>query len=211
MFDLVGFIKAAGYLGIFAVVFSESGLLVGAVLPGDSLLFTAGFLASQQYLNILPLVSVAFLGAVLGDGVGYWMGRKFGPRVFTKEDSLFFSKDHVARAEGFYERYGGWAIVLARFVPVVRTLAPIIAGVGRMHYPAFLFYNVIGGVLWAIGVPLVGYYLGRAVPNADRYLLPIVALIIFLSVLPGITHFLKYPENRRKISQFLRKNIFRTS
>jgi len=209
MFDLVALIKAAGYLGIFGIIFAESGLLIGAFLPGDSLLFTAGFLASQGYLNILILVFISFIGAVTGDGVGYWLGREFGPKVFTRKDSLFFSKDHVERAHIFYKKYGGRAIILARFIPVGRTLAPIIAGVGGMHYPTFLFYNVIGGAIWAVGLPLAGFYLGSVIPNADRYLVPIVVGIIAISVLPGLIHFLKNGESRRQMASFIRERILR--
>ena len=209
MFDLVALIKAAGYLGIFGIIFAESGLLIGAFLPGDSLLFTAGFLASQGYLNILILVFISFIGAVTGDGVGYWLGREFGPKVFTRKDSLFFSKDHVERAHIFYKKYGGRAIILARFIPVGRTLAPIIAGVGGMHYPTFLFYNVIGGAIWAVGLPLAGFYLGSVIPNADRYLVPIVVGIIAISVLPGLIHFLKNGESRRQMVSFIRERILR--
>ena len=209
MFDLVALIKAAGYLGIFGIIFAESGLLIGAFLPGDSLLFTAGFLASQGYLNILILVFISFIGAVTGDGVGYWLGREFGPKGFTRKDSLFFSKDHVERAHIFYKKYGGRAIILARFIPVGRTLAHIIAGVGGMHYPTFLFYNVIGGAIWAVGLPLAGFYLGSVIPNADRYLVPIVVGIIATSVLPGLIHFLKNGESRRQMASFIRERILR--
>ncbi len=209
MFDLVALIKAVGYLGIFGIIFAESGLLIGVFLPGDSLLFTAGFLASQGYLNILVLISISFIGAVTGDGVGYWLGRKFGPKVFTRKDSIFFSQDHVERAHIFYKKYGGRAIIFARFIPVGRTLAPIIAGVGGMHYPTFLFYNVIGGAFWAVGLPLVGFYLGSVIPNVDRYMIPIVAGIVVASVLPGIIHFLKNGENRRHLVSFIRERILR--
>src|SRR3989338_8122881 len=190
MFDLAALIKTAGYLGLFGIVFAESGLFIGFFLPGDSLLFTAGFLASQGFFNLTFLMALTFLGAVLGDSFGYAFGKKLGPRIFKKEDSLLFHKDHLERAQKFYQKHGGKAIILARFMPVVRTFAPILAGVGKMNYPAFLFYNIIGGALWATGLTLLGYYLGSVIPNIDKYLLPIIALIIFLSVLPTLIHIL---------------------
>jgi membrane-associated protein len=203
--DLVTLIKAAGYLGLFVIIFSESGLLIGFFLPGDSLLFTAGFLASQGFLNIVWLIAITFLGAIVGDSVGYAFGKKIGPRVFSREDSLFFHKDHLDRARRFYERHGGKTIILARFMPVVRTFAPILAGVGKMQYKIFLTYNVIGGALWAIGVTLLGYGLGNTVPNADRYLLPIITLIIALSVIPSLIPFIKNKDERTQLLALIRR------
>lgn len=195
MFDITSLIKAAGYLGVAVVVFAESGLLVGLFLPGDSLLFTAGFLASQGFLSIVPLAFVAFAAAVIGDSVGYWFGRRFGRSVFTRKDSLFLDEGHIERAERFYATYGPKTILLSRFVPVVRTLAPVLAGVGNMEYRLFLSYNILGGLVWGVGLSLAGYWLGRNIPNVDRYLLPIVALIIVLSVVAGLWQFLR--ERRR--------------
>lgn len=191
MFDLGALLKASGYLGLFAIIFSESGLLVGFFLPGDSLLFTAGFLAAQGLFDIKILVILTFLGAVLGDSFGYAFGHKVGPKIFRREDSIFFHKDHLERARVFYEEYGGKAVVLARFMPIVRTFAPILAGVGNMRYGKFLFYNVIGGFIWAVGFLVFGFYLGSFVPNPDRYVLPIVAVIIVSSFIPPIYEFLK--------------------
>ncbi len=189
-FNLVTFIKAAGYIGIFSMIFAESGLFIGFFFPGDSLIFTAGFLASQGYFNIIILIVFCFIGAVLGDSFGYAFGKKTGPKLFTKEDSLVFKKSHLERARIFYEVHGGKTIILARFMPVIRTFAPILAGVGMMKYSVFLFYNIIGGALWAISLLLVGYFLGNIIPNVDRYIIPIVALIIILSILPPIIHIL---------------------
>lgn len=198
-FDLVSLIKTAGYVGVFIITFAESGLFIGFFLPGDSLLFTAGFLASQGFLNIAPLMIVAFLGATIGDSVGYAFGKKIGPHIFIKEDSIFFHKDHLKRAENFYNKYGAKTIVIARFMPIVRTFAPILAGVGRMRYGAFVFYNIVGGALWALGLSGLGYYLGNSIPNIDHYLLPIIAGIIFLSVLPGIVHVARNKAYREQI------------
>ena len=209
-FDLITLIKTVGYLGLFVITFAESGLLIGFFLPGDSLLFTAGFLASQGFLNIAILMTVSFLGAITGDSVGYAFGKKIGPMIFTKEDSLLFHKDHLQRAKMFYERYGSKTIVVARFMPIVRTFAPILAGVGNMHYGTFVFYNIFGGALWSFGLSGLGYYLGNTIPNIDRYLLPIIAGIIILSVSPTAIHILHNKEYRaqimRSISRTWKKN-----
>ncbi|HEV2109509.1 MAG TPA: VTT domain-containing protein [Thermomicrobiales bacterium] len=187
-FDLEELIRAVGYLGLFGIIFAETGLLVGFFLPGDSLLFTAGFLASQGYLNIALLVLVCFVAAVVGDATGYAFGNRVGRRLFRRPESLLFNPDHLQRAERFFERHGGKAIILARFLPIVRTFIPVVAGIGSMSYPRFLSFNVIGAVLWAIGLPLAGYFLGSAIPSVDRYLLPIILLIIIVSVLPTAIH-----------------------
>lgn len=209
MFDLVTLIKTVGYLGIFGMVFAESGLFFGFFFPGDSLLFTAGFLASQGYLEIWPLVILCFVAAVAGDSVGYAFGRRVGPKIFSREDSLFFHRDHLERAEKFYEAHGGKTIILARFMPVVRTFAPIVAGVGQMRYRRFLAYNIVGGFFWGIGLPLAGYFLGQTVPGIDQYLVPIILGIIIVSVLPGIIHILHDPRQRRQLVSFFRERKWR--
>ncbi len=192
--DLVPLIKTGGYLLIFAFVFAESGLFIGFFLPGDSLLFTAGFLASQGYLNIWILAIGAFFFAVLGDNVGYAFGKKVGVKLFTKEDSWLFKKSHLEKAQKFYEDHGRKTIILARFMPIVRTFAPIVAGMGNMDYKIFFLYNIVGGFLWAVGLSLMGYILGNAIPDIDRYLLPIIGGIIFISILPPIVHVLRNKE-----------------
>lgn len=206
--DLASFIVAAGLLGLFFMVFAESGLLIGFFFPGDSLLFTAGFLASQGFFNIWILVAISFAGAVLGDSFGYAFGKKTGPMIFRKDDSILFNRRHLERAAIFYERHGGITIVLARFLPVIRTFVPILAGVGRMRYGTFLFYNVFGAAFWAVGLPLAGFFLGKTVPGADRYLLPIIAAIIVISSIPPLLHFLRNPEDRRRIWNFLRRKKY---
>lgn len=207
MFDLISLIKTVGYLGIFGIVFAESGLLLGFFLPGDSLLFTAGFLASQGFLHIGPLLLLVFFGAVLGDNVGYSFGYKVGPMIFTREDSLLFHKDHLERARVFYEKHGPKALVLARFMPGIRTFAPILAGVGKMHYPTFFIYNIAGGLLWGVGLPLLGYFLGNTIPNIDAYLVPIILLIIFLSVVPTLIHVWRNADERRRIWGIIKKKF----
>ena len=190
--DLVLLIQTVGYLGIFTIVFLESGLLIGFFFPGDSLLFTAGFLASQGYLDIRILILECFVAAVLGDSIGYLIGVKLGPKIFTKENSIFFQKKHLDRAQKFYDKHGGKTIVLARFIPVIRAFAPVVAGAGKMNYKKFVFFNLFGAILWAIGVTLAGYYLGSLIPDVDKYLLPIVGLIVIVSVLPFLHHLLVY-------------------
>src|SRR6266571_5229374 len=167
--DLATLIQTVGYLGIFLMVFADSGVLLGLVLPGDSLLFTAGLLASQGHLNLWFLMLVAALGAILGDSAGYTFGKRVGPKLFVREDSWFFTKRHLDRACHFYARHGGQTIVLARFLHVVRTLAPMIAGAADMHYGTFLFYNIFGGLFWAISVSALGYWLGNTIPAIDHY------------------------------------------
>ncbi|MCX6780998.1 MAG: VTT domain-containing protein [Candidatus Magasanikbacteria bacterium] len=189
MFNLVALITAGGYLAVAGIIFAESGLLIGFFLPGDSLLFTAGFLASQGYLNIVVLVVLACIAAVAGDSLGYSIGKKFGRKIFTREDSIFFDKKHAERAEAFYKMHGGKAITLARFMPIVRTFAPVVAGIANMPYHTFFFYNVMGAFAWAAGVPLIGYFAGSYIPNVDHYLFPIILGILVLSILPGAIHF----------------------
>ena len=196
--DLESFIKTAGYLGLFFIVFAESGLFIGFFLPGDSLLFTAGFLASQGYLNIWILAPLTFIAAILGDNFGYAFGRRVGPVIFRREDSILFHKDHLERASKFYATHGPKTLVLARFLPIIRTFAPILAGVGQMHYRVFFTYNILGAVLWALGMTVLGYLLGATVPNADKYLIPIILAIIIVSILPTLYHVVKNREYVRK-------------
>lgn len=205
-FDLKTFIETVGYLGVFFIVFAESGLLIGFFLPGDSLLFTAGLLAAEGFFNLPILIVLSVIAAVTGDSVGYVFGSKVGRKLFNKEDSLLFKKEHLLKAESFYEKHGGKTIVLARFMPFIRTFAPIVAGIGRMRYSHFLLFNLIGGLLWAVGLPLLGYFLGRSIPNVDKYLLPIIAVIVVASVAPSALHL--YRENREKIHQAV-KNLLR--
>lgn len=183
-FDLTTLIQAIGYLGIASIVFAESGLFFGFFLPGDSLLFTAGFLASSGFFNIFLLVAITTTCAIAGDSVGYWFGKKVGPFIFSKPDSFWFSQKRVADARAFFESHGASSIILARFIPAVRTFTPILAGVAEMKYRTFLTYNVVGGILWGTGMPLAGYFLGKIVPHPDRYIVPVVLLIVFISLLP---------------------------
>ena len=196
MFDLVPLIQVGGYIGLFLIIFAESGLFFGFFLPGDSLLFTAGFLSSQGYFSIMPLTLLLFIAAVSGDAVGYLFGKKVGPKIFSRPKSFFFRPSHMEKTARFFDRYGAKTILIARFVPVVRTFAPIMAGVGGMKYRTFAKYNVVGGLLWAIGLTVLGYVFGQRVPNADQYVMPIVIVIIIVSFLPPIWEYFK--ERGRK-------------
>ena len=209
MLNFETILPTIGIIGIFLIIFAESGLLIGFFLPGDSLLFTAGFLASQGIFDIRVLSIACFIAAVIGDSVGYAFGHKVGRRLFNKTDSIFFHKDHLMKAENFYEIHGKKTIVLARFMPVIRTFAPIVAGIGKMNYKTFISYNIVGGLIWSVGLTMMGYFLGKSIPNVDRYLLPIIALIIILSILPQTIHILRNPNHRRNINQFIRTKIFK--
>lgn len=184
--DLAPLIRSAGYLGIFLIVCADSGLLLGLVLPGDSLLCTAGLLAAQGHLNLWLLMIVASLGAIIGDSVGYACGKRVGPRLFARKDTWFFTQHYLDRARHFYARHGGKTIVLARFLHFVRTLAPMIAGAADMPYGTFLVYNIGGGLFWAIGVSALGYWLGNTLPDIDQYILPILGIIGLFALSPTL-------------------------
>ena len=202
MFDLVNLVQTAGYLGLFAIIFAESGILIGLFLPGDSLLFTTGFLASQGYLDVWVLIPLLFTAAFLGDSTGYWIGDKVGPKIFNRPKSFWFNPENVEKTRAFFEKHGAQAVVLARFLPIVRTFIPVMAGVGEMKYRTFVFYNAVGAFLWATGLTLGGYLFGNIIPDADRYVLPVVLLIIIASLLPPAWHMIK---ERRKKSDIIRK------
>jgi membrane-associated protein len=182
--DPIGIIQTGSYLGIALIIFAESGLLVGIFLPGDSLLFAAGLLAGSGILSFLPLVLFVIAAAIAGDSVGYWFGKNVGVNFFKRKDSRFFKQEYMHRTEQFYEKYGGRAVILARFVPIIRTLAPIFAGVGAMPYTTFLRYNTIGAVVWGAGVTSLGYFLGSIIPDSEKYILPITLVIVVVSFLP---------------------------
>jgi membrane-associated protein len=186
-------IRTGGLILVALVIFAECGLLIGFFLPGDSLLFTAGLLASQGSfgLNIWVLSILCGIAAVLGPLVGYWYGHWMGPRLFTREDSLLFKKRHLIRAHEFYERNGGKALILARFIPIVRTFAPVVAGMAAMDYGKFVMYTVVGAAIWAVGVTWAGFFLGSVYPDAGKYLEYIVVAIVVLSILPPAIHLLR--------------------
>ncbi|MDD3531062.1 MAG: VTT domain-containing protein [Candidatus Pacebacteria bacterium] len=189
--DPIEMVKTGSYLGIAFIIFAESGLLFGIFLPGDSLLFAAGLLSAAGFLSIGPLVFFVIIAAIIGDSVGYWFGANVGTNFFKKKDSFFFKQEYLKRTERFYKLYGGRAVVLARFVPIVRTIAPILAGVGSMSYQTFLSYNMLGGALWGAGMVAIGYSLGSIIPNSESYILPFSLVIIVISFLPIFINILR--------------------
>jgi membrane-associated protein len=197
--DLPALVQWAGYLGLAAIVFTETGLFFGFFLPGDSLLVTAGLLVSQGLpLNIYALGALLTMAAIAGDNTNYWVGRLSGPRVFRRDESLFFKRRHVDRAHAFYARNGPKTVVLARFMPIVRTFAPLVAGVAEMDYRTFLAFSVIGGTAWIWSMLFIGYWLGRYVPGVARHIEFVILAVIGLSLLPG---FIGWARERRVTSE----------
>ena len=181
-------VRVGGYVGLTGIIFAETGLLVGFFLPGDSLLVTAGLLASQPEfgLNVYALGGLLTVAAIVGNTVGYVIGRFSGPRLFTRDDSLLFKKKHLYRAHEFYEKHGGKTLVLARFMPIVRTFVPVVAGLANMPFGAYTVYNVLGGVTWIWSMLFIGYFLGRSVPGIDKYIELMILVIVGLSLLPAV-------------------------
>jgi membrane-associated protein len=184
--DLPTLVQWAGLFGIAAIIFSETGLLVGVFLPGDSLLVTAALFAAKGYLNVYLLASVLPIAAICGNSLGYFIGRTTGPRIFSRENSLFFNKKHAMRAHDFYEKHGKKTIVLAQFMPVIRTFAPVIAGVAGMRFHTFIAYNVFGALFWIWSMLGIGYFLGNYIPGIDQHIEIVVVVVVFISILPGI-------------------------
>lgn len=182
--DIIPIIKTVGLIGIFLIVFAESGLFFGFFLPGDSLLFSAGLIASFGFFNIYILILVCILASIAGDNVGYWTGKRFGPKLFTKDKGFLFKKKRIEDAENFYKKHGRYTIIIARFIPVIRTFAPIVAGIGKMDYKIFFIYNVVGGIIWPVSLIYLGYFLGQIIPDSEKYILPVVGLIILISIFP---------------------------
>lgn len=192
--DVKGLVEWGGYVGVTFIIFAETGLLVGFFLPGDSLLVTAGLLASQPdrfSLNVYVLGVVLSVASILGNTAGYYIGRITGPKLFRRENSLLFNRKHLERAHAFYERHGGKTIVLARFMPIVRTFVPVVAGMGQMEYRRYTLYNVIGGVAWIWSMLFVGYFLGRYIPGIGDHIEIVILVVIVVSFLPGIIGWLR--------------------
>lgn len=185
-------VASVGYVGLFLIVFIETGLFFGFFLPGDSLVVTAGFLASQGYFDVGILVCVFIVSAILGYAVAYWLGRYFSEWLLRRRDSLFFKKRYLQEAKLFYEKHGPLALVVGRLLPIVRTFVPIAAGLAGMPSRRYMLWNVIGGLLWGGGLCLLGYALGELIPNAEHYILPCVIAIIILSLLPACWHLYKH-------------------
>lgn len=197
MLDPIVLIQTVGLIGIIFVIFAETGLFFGFFFPGDSLLFTAGLLASQGIFNIYHIVILCIIAAILGDSVGYWSGRKYGRKLFERDAGFLFKKKRIHEAEEFYKRHGKYTIIIARFVPIIRTFAPIVAGIGDMHYRTFISYNIFGGIIWVSLMSFMGYFLGGMITNPDKYIIPIALLIIFISIIPILIKIIR--EKFRKI------------
>ncbi len=193
--DLPALVTWAGYIGLFAIIFTETGLFFGFFLPGDSLLVTAGLLISQGLqIDLIKLGVLLTIAAVAGDTLSYWIGRTSGPRLFAREDSMFFKRKHLMRAAEFYEKHGAKTIVLARFMPIVRTFAPVVAGAAMMNYRQFWIYNLVGGIAWIWSMLLTGYFLGSRFPAVGQHLEKVILIVIFLSILPGIISWMRARE-----------------
>lgn len=198
-FEIIPLIQTIGLIGIFLFVFAESGLFFGFFLPGDSLLFTAGILASASHFSLLPLLLGCFVMAILGDTVGYYFGMKMGPKIFSRPKSFFWNPNNLKKTSLFFEKYGNKTITLARFVPIVRTFAPIMAGVGKMKYKTFLYWNILGAMFWTGGMIVGGYFLGHSIKNIDQYILPLVVFIILLSFAPILMEFFKNSRESKEV------------
>jgi membrane-associated protein len=201
IYDVQAIVRLGGMVALVAVIFAETGLLVGFFLPGDSLLVTAGLFCTSATPGEPPLLNIVWLNllcmaaAIAGDTVGYWIGAKSGPRLFTREQSLFFSKKHLLRTKAFYDRHGGKTIIMARFMPFLRTFAPVVAGVGKMEYRRFLSFNVFGGIGWVFSMTMLGFLLGKHYPPITKQIDKVIIVIIFVSLLPGAISWLL---NRKK-------------
>ncbi len=205
IYDVRSIVMWAGYLGLAVIIFTETGLLAGFFLPGDSLLVTAGLFAAtndpvsgEPFLNIVYLNLSLIPSAILGDATGYWIGSKAGPRLFKKEKSFFFRKDYLIKTQEFYEKHGGVTIIIARFMPIIRTFAPTVAGIAKMKYTKFAQFNIFGGILWVLSMTLLGFYLGRLIPGVEKHIDKVIIIIVFLSILPGIIKYLKHKFGKKK-------------
>lgn len=198
-------ILGGGYVAIGLTIFAESGLLIGFFLPGDTLLFGAGILAAQGTFHLPLLITVIVVAAILGDNVGYSIGRRFGRQLFRRKDGAIFKQEYLQQAEAFYEKHGGKTVILARFVPIVRTFAPVVAGISHMPRSTFVLYNVIGGLLWGVTLPLIGYYIGSKIPGIERFVEPVILIVVVLSVAPAIIHLLRQENFRAAVKAKFRR------
>jgi membrane-associated protein len=189
--DVRGLVQWGGYIALAIIVFTETGLMIGFFLPGDSLLVTAGLFAAKGDLNIVFLNVLLMFCAITGDATGYYIGKKLGPALFRKEDSLLFKKKHLIATHDFYEKHGGKTIIIARFVPIIRTFAPVVAGMAGMTYRRFFIFNVVGGIGWVFSMTMTGYVLLKLIPNAEKHIHIIIVVVIFVSLLPGIIEILR--------------------
>lgn len=197
IYDVKSLVMWAGYIGLVFIVFAETGLLVGFFLPGDSLLVTAGLFAATGELNIFYLNLLLIPAAILGNIAGYFIGRKAGPRLFNREQSLLFRKDYIIKTKVFYEKHGASTMIITRFMPILRTFAPVVAGIGGMDYSKFLLYNIIGALAWILSMTLTGYYLATLIPGVDKHIEKVIIIVVFLSLLPGIIKYLKHKFGKK--------------
>ncbi|HYI11996.1 MAG TPA: VTT domain-containing protein [Thermoanaerobaculia bacterium] len=196
--DVRGLVQAGGYIALAIIVFTETGLMIGFFLPGDSLLVTAGLFAAKGDLNIVYLNLLLMFCAITGDATGYYIGKKLGPALFRKEDSLLFKKKHLIATQEFYERHGGKTIIIARFVPVIRTFAPVVAGMAGMSYKRFALFNVVGGIGWVFSMTMLGYLLVTLFPATEQHIEKVIIIVIFLSLLPGVIEWLRARARSRR-------------
>jgi membrane-associated protein len=198
--DVRGLVQAGGYIALAIIVFTETGLMIGFFLPGDSLLVTAGLFAAKGDLNIVYLNVLLITCAILGDATGYYIGKKLGPALYRKEDSLLFKKKHLLATQEFYERHGGKTIIIARFVPIVRTFAPVVAGMAGMGYRRFALFNIVGGIGWVFSMTMLGYLLVTMFPATEQHIEKVIIIVIFLSLLPGIIEYLRAKSRAKRES-----------
>jgi membrane-associated protein len=194
-------IQTGGLLLVGLIVFAEVGLLLGFILPGDTLLIAAGVYAHEGKIALIPVIAITIFAAITGDSLSYYWGRKLGPAVFKKDDSVLFNTSHVARAEKFYAKYGAKALLITHFLPVVRAFMPMLAGVAKMPYRRFLVFNIAGDILWAVSVTLVGYYIGSRIPGVDKYILLLVFAAVFFSAAPTLYHYIRMRLKSRAANQ----------
>ena len=199
VYNVPELIRIAGLLGLIVIIFAETGLMVGFFLPGDSLLITAGLFAYKGDLNIWTLNIALVLAAIIGDATGYYIGRRTGQALYSRPNSLLFRRDHLIKTHEFYEKHGGKTIIIARFMPIVRTFAPVVAGAADMTYRNFAIYNIIGALLWVLSMTLTGYFLGAVVPDIEKQIHKVVAVVIALSLLPAGIAWLKSRMGQKKL------------
>ncbi len=200
LYNVPELIRWGGLLGLIVIVFAETGLMIGFFLPGDSLLVTAGLFAAKGDLNIVWLNVSLILAAIVGDAVGYWIGYRTGKALYSRPNSFFFRREHLIKTHEFYEKHGGKTIIIARFMPIFRTFAPVVAGAAEMTYRKFAVFNIVGGILWVMSMTLTGYFLGLAVPDLEKHIHIVVAVVIFLSLLPALIAWGKAKLDARKAS-----------
>jgi len=203
VYNVPELIRWGGLVGLILIVFAETGLMIGFFLPGDSLLITAGLFAAKGDFDIVALNLTLMLAAIAGDATGYWIGRRAGQALYSRPNSFFFRREHLVKTHEFYEKHGGITIVVARFMPILRTFAPVVAGAAEMTYRKFAIYNVMGGIGWVASMTLIGYFLGLTVPNVDKHIHLVIAVVIFLSLLPGIISFIRAKLSSRAAARAL--------